>query len=497
MTAVTSHAAAGSSERFDLLAILKEAVITALVALALTVTLVGFRTIDTPGGLTVVERFDEVVIAVGLVFIGRIALILTRLRYALPILILSIGFAVLSLFLEFPTQALQVIAVAGSLILAIRAGVALVRQRSRLDAKARARRQDRLAASVQDATRFLGPIAILFAVALPFLPFTDRSILDISILIMTYIMLGWGLNIIVGYAGLLDLGYVAFYAVGAYSYALLAHYFGLSFWICLPLAGVLAAAAGLLLGFPVLRLRGDYFAIVTLGFGEIIRVVLLNWYDFTGGPNGISGIPRPDFFGIAEFSRTVDEGQIAFHELFGIDYSPMYRIIFLYYLILVLALLVNLFTLRIRKLPIGRAWEALREDDIACASLGINRTNIKLAAFMISAMWGGFAGSFFATRQGFISPESFTFIESAIILAIVVLGGMGSQVGIVIAALLVIGLPELFRELAEYRMLAFGLGMVLIMVWRPRGLLSHRDPTILLHARRSARMQQADAEERA
>jgi branched-chain amino acid transport system permease protein len=310
-------------------------------------------------------------------------------------------------------------------------------------------------------------------------------------------MLGWGLNIVVGLAGLLDLGYVAFYAVGAYSYALLAHYFGFSFWICLPLAGLLAAMSGVLLGFPVLRLRGDYFAIVTLGFGEIIRVILLNWYSFTGGPNGISGIPRPSFFGIAEFERRPPDGEVAFHQLFGIPYDPLHRIIFLYYLILVLALIVNFFTMRIRKLPLGRAWEALREDDIACTALGINRTNIKLAAFAIAAMFGGFAGSFFATRQGFISPESFTFIESAIILAIVVLGGMGSQIGVVIAALIVIGLPEAFRELAEYRMLAFGMGMVLIMVWRPRGLLAHRDPTILLHSRKHARKTPEQAEARA
>ncbi|MCG5244294.1 high-affinity branched-chain amino acid ABC transporter permease LivM, partial [Azospirillum doebereinerae] len=338
------------------------------------------------------------------------------------------------------------------------------------------------------ATKYIAPVAIAFAVALPLTPLADRQLLDIGILLLTYIMLGWGLNIVVGLAGLLDLGYVAFYAVGAYSYALLAHYFGLSFWVCLPLAGVLAACSGVLLGFPVLRLRGDYFAIVTLGFGEIIRIILVNWYQFTGGPNGISGIPRPSFFGIADFTRTPPEGMAAFHELFGLEFSPLHRIVFLYYLILALALVVNVFTLRVRKLPLGRAWEALREDEIASASLGINRTNMKLAAFAIAAMFGGFAGSFFATRQGFISPESFTFIESAIILAIVVLGGMGSQIGVVVATLLVIGLPEAFRELADYRMLAFGMGMVVIMLWRPRGLLAHRDPTILLHGGKTPRV---------
>jgi branched-chain amino acid transport system permease protein len=256
-------------------------------------------------------------------------------------------------------------------------------------------------------------------------------------------------------------------------------YLGWSFWLCLPLAGVLAASFGLMLGFPVLRLRGDYLAIVTLGFGEMIRIILINWQSLTNGPNGITGIARPSFFGIP-FTPNPPEGQESFHTLFGLDFSPLHRIYFLYYLILGLALLTNAFTLRIRRLPIGRAWEALREDEIACRSLGINPTNTKLTAFAIGAMFGGFAGSFFATRQGFISPESFTFIESAIILAIVVLGGMGSQIGVVIAAIVLIGGPELVRELAEFRMLAFGGLMVLIMIWRPRGLLAHREPTIRL-----------------
>jgi len=306
--------------------------------------------------------------------------------------------------------------------------------------------------------------------------------IDLGVLLLTYVMLGWGLNIIVGLAGLLDLGYVAFYAVGAYSYALLALHFDWGFWACLPLAGVMAAMAGLLLGFPVLRLHGDYFAIVTLGFGEIIRVVLTNWYSFTNGPDGLSGIPRPTFFGYV-FERKPEEGQTAFHEMMGLEFDGVHRVVYLYYLILLLALITNLFTIRIRRLPVGRAWEALREDEVACRSLGINPRNTKLTAFAVAAMFGGFAGSFFATRQGFISPESFTFIESALILAIVVLGGMGSQLGIVLAAVMVILLPEWFRELEQYRMLAFGIGMVLIMVWRPRGLLAHREPTLRLHPR--------------
>ena len=300
---------------------------------------------------------------------------------------------------------------------------------------------------------------------------------NFGIQILIYVMLAWGLNIVVGLAGLLDLGYVAFYAVGAYSYTLLATTFALSFWVLLPVAGFLAAMWGIILGFPVLRLRGDYLAIVTLGFGEIIRVIIINWQSLTGGPNGLDQIARPGLFGL---SFLPGGGSDTFAGFFGLGFSPTQRIVFLYYVILALALATVFFVQRIRRLPLGRAWEALREDEIACRSLGINPTTIKLAAFAIGAGCAGFAGSFFATRQGFISPESFTFIESAIILAIVVLGGMGSQSGLVIGALLLIGLPEWFRSLAEYRMLVFGALMVLIMIWRPRGLLSFRDPTITL-----------------
>ena len=328
--------------------------------------------------------------------------------------------------------------------------------------------------------------AIIFSVIFPFLPFTDRYLMDIAIMMLTYIMLGWGLNIVIGLAGLLDLGYVAFYAVGAYSYALFAIHFGWSFWICLPIAGIFAAMFGVLLGFPVLRLRGDYLAIVTLAFGEMIRILLLNWYQLTKGPDGLTGIPRPSFFGLP-FKSFPEEGEQTFHTFFGLEYSPMQRIIFLYYLILVLALITNLFTLKIRRLPIGRAWEALREDEIACKSLGVNPRNTKLTAFAIGAMFGGFAGSFFATRQAFISPESFTFIESAIIVAIVVLGGMGSQTGVVLATVFLIGLIEVFRDFESYRMIAFGGAMVLIMIFRPRGILATRKPTITLHKKEPAK----------
>ena len=351
----------------------------------------------------------------------------------------------------------------------------------------------RLAARLPDVSGASGWLMLVFAVALPFFimtffPGQQRQYIDLSILILTYVMLGWGLNIVVGLAGLLDLGYVAFYALGAYSFALLStHFDGIGFWTALPLAGILAMFWGVILGFPVLRLRGDYLAIVTLAFGEIIRIVLLNWYDFTGGPNGISGIPKPTFFGL-EFTR----GEGGFADYFGIEFSTIHRFVYLYFIILILAVVTHLVTMRLRRLPIGRAWEALREDEIACRSLGINTTNTKLTAFAIGAMFGGFAGSFFATRQGFVSPESFTFIESAIILAIVVLGGLGSQIGVVIASIIMIGGMEMLRNLGfltqifgpdfdpvQYRMLIFGLAMVLIMGWKPRGLIASREPSVV------------------
>lgn len=407
----------------------REAALAALVALLLAIPLVGFRLVDGLRGLTIETRFDWVAWGVSAVFFGRLAIALSGTTRRFLLDLKSVGAALSNL--------------PGGL------------------------------------SRFAGGAMLVGAVLLPLVPFADRYVVEIAITVLIYVMLGWGLNIVVGLAGLLDLGYVAFYAVGAYSYALLSINFGWSFWLCLPVAGLLAAAFGVMLGFPVLRLRGDYLAIVTLGFGEMIRIILLNWKDFSGGPNGISSIPRPDFFGFP-FARSAEDGQTTFHQLFGLEFSPMHRIVFLYYLILILAMLTNLFTLRMRRLPLGRAWEALREDEIACRALGINPTMIKLSAFALGAMFGGFAGAFFATRQGFISPESFSFIESAVILAIVVLGGMGSQIGVVIAAAFLILVPEFLRDFSQYRMVLFGMAMVLIMLWRPQGLVSHRSPSARL-----------------
>ncbi len=313
---------------------------------------------------------------------------------------------------------------------------------------------------------------IVLALFWPF--FVSRGSVDLATLVLIYVMLALGLNVVVGLAGLLDLGYVAFYAVGAYTFALLSQYMGISFWMALPIGALLAALFGLALGFPVLRLRGDYLAIVTLGFGEIIRILLNNWTSITGGPNGIGGIPEPTLFGM-EFGRRVkEEGNTSFHETFGIAYSGEHKVIFLYLIALVLAVITALVIRRLMRMPVGRAWEALREDEIAARSLGLSRTAVKLSAFTIGAFFAGFAGTVFASKQGFISPESFVFLESAIILAIVVLGGMGSQIGVILAAIAVTILPELAREFADYRMLVFGAAMVLMMVWRPQGLMPMR-----------------------
>jgi len=366
--------------------------------------------------------------------------------------------------------------------------------------------------------RWLPLVGLVFLVAFPMATLLTlgpagslKWIDSYGIQILIYVMLGWGLNIVVGLAGLLDLGYVAFYAVGAYAYSLIStnyhDYFTFTifgwdfdfvFWVCLPLAGLLAATWGLILGFPVLRLRGDYLAIVTLAFGEIIRTILVNWREFSGGTAGITSIPKITFFGWLRFADVPN----GFDSFFHMDYAPIHAKIFLYYVILALALLTNAITLRLRRLPIGRAWEALREDEIACRSLGVNTRNTKLTAFALGAFFAGLAGSFFAVRQGFVSPESFTFSESATILAIVVLGGMGSQIGVALAATALIGGFELLRQLdwlkelmlvvfrvpdfdpTQYRGLLFGLAMVVMMVLRPRGFVSTRTPSIFLKERK-------------
>ena len=410
----------------DLVFILKKSAISAFIALVLFSLMIGIRTEAGPTGQLIYwTRFGDLAAIVAAVFGGSIVIELLRTWWG-------------------PAGTINIVPPS------VQSSLAIV-------------------------GRLVAPALLIFTLLVPVIFYHQRYILDLGILVLTYVMLGWGLNVVVGLAGLLDLGYVAFYAVGAYSYALLATNFGLSFWICLPLAGILASLWGVMLGFPVLRLRGDYLAIVTLAFGEIIRLVIINWQSLTGGPNGVSGIPRPSLFGIP--LTPGDDGLAA---LLGIEFSPTHRIVFLFYLALALALLTNWVTIRLRRLPIGRAWEALREDEVACRALGINITTTKLTAFATGALFGGFAGAFFATRQGFISPESFTFNELALVLAIVVLGGMGSQLGVALAALTMIGGFELFRGLEQFRMLVFGLAMVLLMIWRPRGIIGHRAPTVYL-----------------
>ena len=452
------------------LSLVFEAAIAALIAGFLGLFLVGFQLIDQSGGEGLATRWPALGAAIALVFAGRLAVSLIARGWCVPALAIMVAFAGLAVFVPWPSRFLQVAAIGGALAIAARA----------LWLRVGPRPTRALGGAAVTLGRALPWLLIAFAVALPLMPFADRGVVDAGILILTYILLGWGLNIVTGLAGLLDLGYVAFLAIGAYATAILAMRFGLSFWMCLPLSAMAASSAGLLLGFPVLRLRGDYFAIVTLGFGEIIRIVANNWRSLTNGSQGLANLPRPTFFGLADFTANPAPSHRAFNQLFGIAYSPIQRVIFLYYVVLVLALAVNLFTLRIRRLPIGRAWEALREDEVAAAALGLDRRRIKLAAFAIGAAWGGVAGAVFDARQGFITPESFGFLESAVITAIVVLGGLGSQLGIVLAALVLIGLPELFRGLNDYRMLAFGGAMIAIMLFRPRGLIATRRPTAVL-----------------
>ena len=315
-------------------------------------------------------------------------------------------------------------------------------------------RSDRAAGTCFLEPRIYRPVlaaGALFAIAFPFLFSSYQT--NIMTTALIYVMLGLGLNIVVGLAGLLDLGYVAFYAVGAYSYALLNHHFGLGFWMILPVGALLGALFGILLGFPVLRLRGDYLAIVTLGFGEIIRLILENWNAFSFGPSGIANIPRPGLFGIR---MTLSEATV-----------------YLYFLMIGLCLFTIFVVNRLQDSRIGRAWIALREDEVACQAMGIDKTKTKLTAFALGATWAGMVGVIFAAKTTFINPASFTFLESAMILSIVVLGGMGSIVGVIVGAFLLILTPEYLRAFTNYRMILFGTTMVLMMIFRPQGIVTN------------------------
>lgn len=454
-----SHSSTSSQPTFDIGATIKDAVIASLIMFGLSIPILALRTEQNMDNRLVLEpRWNYVWIACAIIFVARI---------------------LLSIF---------------------------VWNRGAKIAKKEKGAEHRVITTIRP---YFGRIGLILIIAYPMIALylggpqgSIKWIDNFGIQILIYIMLGWGLNIVVGLAGLLDLGYVAFYAVGAYSYSLIATTVipatfpalgPWAFWICLPISGLLAALWGILLGFPVLRLRGDYLAIVTLAFGEIIRLILINWVKFSGGYAGISGIPRPSFFGIP-----FNASEQGFAATFGLEFTPIYRTIFLFYVILALALLTAFVTIKLRRLPVGRAWEALREDEIACRSLGINTVSTKLTAFATGAMFGGFAGCFFAARQGFISPESFVFLESAQILAIVVLGGMGSIIGVVISSIALVGGIEILRELdflkqifgpnfdpAQFRMLIFGAAMVVMMLWKPRGLVSTREPSVFLKERKN------------
>ena len=290
-------------------------------------------------------------------------------------------------------------------------------------------------------------IAILaFLAVLPY--FANRYTLDLATQTGIYIVLAFGLNIVVGQTGLLVLGYVAFYAVGAYTYAILATGHGMDFWPALPIAAFVAGIFGLFLGAPTLRLRGDYLAIVTLGFGEITRIVLNNWDGLTGGPNGISGVPRPSM------------GPLAFTSLSHF-----------YFLVLAMLVLTVFVVRRLNDSRVGRAWIAIREDEVAAEAMGVNTTAMKLLAFALGAMLAGLAGVFYVAKMGFVSPESFNFLESITILCMVVLGGMGSIPGVILGAVILYLLPEALREFQQFRMLAFGGALVAIMVFRPQGFI--------------------------
>jgi len=299
----------------------------------------------------------------------------------------------------------------------------------------------------------------VLALAFPFLSSTYQ--VNIMTTALMYVVLGLGLNIVVGQAGLLHLGYAAFYAVGAYTYALLYQHFGIGFWTALPLGALLATLFGVLLGFPVLRLRGDYLAIVTLGFGEITRLVLENWSEFSSGPSGISEIPRPGFFGLE----------------MNLEESTMY----LYFLMIGFTLFTIFVTNRLQNSRIGRAWLALREDEVACQAMGVDKTMAKMTAFALGSTWAGMMGVVFAAKTTFVNPASFTFLESAMILSIVVLGGMGSTLGIILASFLLILLPEYLRAFSDYRMLLFGTIMVVMMIFRPQGIITNIRRTYEYH----------------
>ena len=288
----------------------------------------------------------------------------------------------------------------------------------------------------------------------------NNYMVDVGITCLIYVVLGLGLNIVVGLAGLLDLGYIAFYAVGAYSYSLLNLHFGISFWSSLPIGIVIGAVCGCIIGYPTLRMRGDYLAIVTMGFGEIIRLVLNNWDKLTKGPNGLLGMSKPAVIYPAFTKNGLEWVVYSLKSLHA-----------LYYLMFIIAILTVIGVRRLDNSRIGRAWVAIREDEVAAELSGVPTTWLKLLAYAMGAAFASVVGAFFAAKLSYTNPNFFIFMESCIVLCIVVLGGVGSIPGVILAGIILIAVPEVFRELQDYRMLAFGLAMAVMMVLRPEGLI--------------------------
>ena len=386
----------------------------------------------------------------------------------------SVGIALWFMFLTFPLVVVRVNTLkdevewrwfnmiwigVGAFVLSLAWRLAMERRARRTKNSASSEAQEEesapsLGLNLLENARFYRPViaaVLAFAVAFPWL--FDAYQVNIMVLALIFMVLGLGLSITVGLAGLLDLGYVAFFAVGAYTYGILNRDFDLGFWASLPIGGLMGALFGIVLGFPILRLRGDYLAIVTLGFGSITKIILENWEQVTGGAQGIANISRPGLFGIE----------------MGLEGVTTY----IYYLMIAMVIIAIFVTNRLKDSRIGRAWMALREDEIACVAMGVDMARTKLSAYAFGAFWAGLVGVIFAARNTYINPNSFTFMESAIVLSIVVLGGMGSILGVIIASLVLILLPEYLRAFSDYRMLVFGAIMVLMMIFRPQGLIAN------------------------
>jgi branched-chain amino acid transport system permease protein len=304
----------------------------------------------------------------------------------------------------------------------------------------------------------------LLAIGLPF--FGTPYLVDVGTLVLVYIMLGLGLNVVVGYAGLLDLGYAAFFAIGAYTTALLMVTYHITFWLTLPVATFFTALSGVIIGTPTLRMRSDYLAIVTLGFGEIVRIAATN-FTFTGGPEGVYGIPHPTIAGL--ILRTPQS---------------------MYWLGMAFAVLVLVGSYNLARSRLGRAWLAIREDEAAAQAAGIYPVYYKLMAYVLGAIFAGAAGSFFAVKLSAINPSSFTFIQSVTILMVIILGGMGSLPGVILGAAVIVVLPEALRAFDQVRMFAFGIGLIVMMLLRPQGLWPSRIGQIV---RRAVALSEAEA----